>query len=577
MRDTFDADRGFPGQSTMSTPDGAKIYLTIFPWSQVVAPGATVEYKISAYDGRGQVLDCQPTWNATGGSISQQGVYTAGEIPGMFQVVATDAASGKSAKATVEVQAAADGAADSTSADPASAEPAADAAPPAAASAHELLSDDAGPPAPPAPPAAAAPAVPPAAAPVAPPVAAPPAPAAPAAAPAAPAAAPAVDPVAAAPESSPTSTGEVPEIFAEVRGEKGAPSPPVDQLLRELDDDAPASSRPGAALRDEMDESPSWIQERTQLTEEDIALLAGSAGFDDTVRETTAAVRSALQALSSESWSPAENPESYFDDVMTLVDGQWRYKFHFKVLPELSPIEVANMLEYAEATLEAVEVQGPMQELHSYLVMGGILEDDPRIEAVVAGFNKRLWGEGDTRGKRAFFAYSGLKEWIPRHPGIVNPQPDIRRIMQGSRPPPRPAEDAPEGPDGGRAQVLIVDDSPVVIDLLKDILRDAGYVVYHATDWGSFKSAILSASFATILLDISMPGITGDKMALFVHQFLDPPRPRILLHSGMAEPQLRKLTRRIGASGYICKGVSPKDLLRIVAAAVRSFNEEAGA
>ncbi|MFZ9677824.1 MAG: response regulator transcription factor [Quisquiliibacterium sp.] len=57
--------------------------------------------------------------------------------------------------------------------------------------------------------------------------------------------------------------------------------------------------------------------------------------------------------------------------------------------------------------------------------------------------------------------------------------------------------------------VYIVDDDPMVRDSLGVLLRGAGYLVHEFCDGMSFLASSLEQTSACVLLDISMPGLTG--------------------------------------------------------------------
>lgn len=301
---------------------------------------------------------------------------------------------------------------------------------------------------------------------------------------------------------------------------------------------------------------------------------SGAPGSEEEARPRLAgparAVAEALQSGAGGAWAPVLDPSRSFDAILGHSDERFRYRFYLKVLPEASIAELTGVLAYAEAAVESV---GPdeLPERHCYLLLGPGLATDRRVEGVARAFNERMWKDRDAGQSRAYVAYSELEAWAPNHPGIEDPQPDLRSLI-GPRPRPIP----PQGGPGTRANVLVVDDSPLVLDMMKDLLRPSGFVVFHAHDWATFKAALEAARFAALVLDVCMPGLTGDKLALFVKQFVPPPTPRILLYSATPEPELRRLARRVGADGYLCKGAEPATIVRSVAAAVRAFEDEAG-
>lgn len=69
------------------------------------------------------------------------------------------------------------------------------------------------------------------------------------------------------------------------------------------------------------------------------------------------------------------------------------------------------------------------------------------------------------------------------------------------------------GYEGPRRTVLIVDDDPAHRDLMQDILTPLGFIIFTAPDGGTCLSLAGECEPDLILLDISMPGMTGWEVA----------------------------------------------------------------
>lgn len=123
------------------------------------------------------------------------------------------------------------------------------------------------------------------------------------------------------------------------------------------------------------------------------------------------------------------------------------------------------------------------------------------------------------------------------------------------------------------ANVLVVDDDPTVIEFVRDALRSAGHVVYHASDYDSMNQVLFMVPLAAIVLDVHLPKVNGDKLAAMV-QLSFKPAPRIILHSGIEEAELRRLARQARAVNYLVKGCPLDQMLDVVGAAVRSYQDE---
>ena len=64
----------------------AELSITIIPERASVRPGDTLTFLARASDENGAPVAVQPTWSASGGAITRQGVFVAGEDPGTFSV-----------------------------------------------------------------------------------------------------------------------------------------------------------------------------------------------------------------------------------------------------------------------------------------------------------------------------------------------------------------------------------------------------------------------------------------------------------------------------------------------------------
>ncbi|UCE19469.1 MAG: right-handed parallel beta-helix repeat-containing protein [Gemmatimonadota bacterium] len=76
----------------------------VVPDSVLLSPGDTVRFEATGLDQFHLNLDFMPVWSATGGTIDETGLYTAGEVGGVYVVTATDATGVVQGYAHVEIQ-----------------------------------------------------------------------------------------------------------------------------------------------------------------------------------------------------------------------------------------------------------------------------------------------------------------------------------------------------------------------------------------------------------------------------------------------------------------------------------------
>ena len=65
--------------------------------------------------------------------------------------------------------------------------------------------------------------------------------------------------------------------------------------------------------------------------------------------------------------------------------------------------------------------------------------------------------------------------------------------------------------------VLIVDDEPVILELLRDVLEEAGFEVLTASNGAAALYVIQRTPVALVLTDFMMPNVTGIELAQQLH------------------------------------------------------------
>src|SRR5213596_2418598 len=70
--------------------------------------------------------------------------------------------------------------------------------------------------------------------------------------------------------------------------------------------------------------------------------------------------------------------------------------------------------------------------------------------------------------------------------------------------------------DEERANILVVDDRPEQLFVLRTVLEDLGQNIITATSGEMALKRVLAHDFAVILLDVNMPGIDGLETAALI-------------------------------------------------------------
>lgn len=112
--------------------------------------------------------------------------------------------------------------------------------------------------------------------------------------------------------------------------------------------------------------------------------------------------------------------------------------------------------------------------------------------------------------------------------------------------------------------VLLIDDSPLVLAFTKSVLETAGYSVATATTLDSFEEERRRVPPDVIVLDVQMPEMFGDDLASTLRGAYGETAPIVLLSSLDAE-ELAIRAKESGAHGWVTKGSGPTALLSKIA------------
>jgi DNA-binding response OmpR family regulator len=118
-----------------------------------------------------------------------------------------------------------------------------------------------------------------------------------------------------------------------------------------------------------------------------------------------------------------------------------------------------------------------------------------------------------------------------------------------------------------RKKVLVVDDSPMMLELAKDALDAAGYQPLPTSDLGEMGRLIESEEPDLILLDVQMPEAYGDDVANVLRGLRNVTVP-VLLFSILDEKELADRAKAAAVDGYIYKGAGLAEMVRRVRALI---------
>jgi DNA-binding response OmpR family regulator len=123
-----------------------------------------------------------------------------------------------------------------------------------------------------------------------------------------------------------------------------------------------------------------------------------------------------------------------------------------------------------------------------------------------------------------------------------------------------------------RQTVLVMDDSPIVLDVVRASLEAEGFDVFTAANLDELETARAAHPPDLVLLDVQMPEMFGDDVGEVLRNVKDVHVP-ILLFSSLDEELLAKRTREAQLDGFVTKRAGVKALC----ARVKGILETGGA
>jgi signal transduction histidine kinase len=117
-------------------------------------------------------------------------------------------------------------------------------------------------------------------------------------------------------------------------------------------------------------------------------------------------------------------------------------------------------------------------------------------------------------------------------------------------------------------KILVVDDSPDNVFLIKTILEEEGYTVSSAENGASALAELEKSTYDLVLLDLMMPGMDGYEVTKRIRQNQSLPFIPILLITAHDSPNVAQ-GLDLGADDFIRKPVTVEELLARVRALLR--------
>lgn len=118
--------------------------------------------------------------------------------------------------------------------------------------------------------------------------------------------------------------------------------------------------------------------------------------------------------------------------------------------------------------------------------------------------------------------------------------------------------------------VLVVDNEPFNVDLVKTILQKGGFNVQSVGSGDKALEAVKRKKPDLVLMDLQLPGMDG--METTRRMLADPATSdvKVVAFSALAMPQDRKEALKAGCIGYITKPIGARELIDAVSGYIGS-------
>ena len=121
--------------------------------------------------------------------------------------------------------------------------------------------------------------------------------------------------------------------------------------------------------------------------------------------------------------------------------------------------------------------------------------------------------------------------------------------------------------------VLVVDDEPIVRDVVVRYLEQEGYRTLQAADGETARSLLERETPSLVVLDLMLPGTDGLALCRWIRSRSELP---VIMVTALGEVSDRLVGLEVGADDYLTKPFSPRELVARVKAVLRRASAAEG-
>ncbi len=115
-----------------------------------------------------------------------------------------------------------------------------------------------------------------------------------------------------------------------------------------------------------------------------------------------------------------------------------------------------------------------------------------------------------------------------------------------------------------KRRILLLDDSPITLEMEKAVLEDRGHAVAVASNLLEFQALLEQFQPEVILTDLMMPDISGKDIVRVLKQDFHTEKIPIVLFSSRPDEELAQIAEQAGADGFLSKSHGIEQLGELV-------------
>jgi CheY-like chemotaxis protein len=113
---------------------------------------------------------------------------------------------------------------------------------------------------------------------------------------------------------------------------------------------------------------------------------------------------------------------------------------------------------------------------------------------------------------------------------------------------------------GEARRLVLIDDSEITLAVMTPVLTAAGFEVRAVSSLRKFLNAVMDWKPHMIVTDLYMPEMSGAELCTWLRQQVETAKTPVIICSSASDDELARVTKAVGADGYVSKNAGPEAL-----------------